>query len=390
MRAINRKLLKDLASLRGQVLTIALVVACGIASAIAMRTAYDSLVHSRDTYYSDYRFADLFASLKRAPRPILQHLETIEGVSRVDARVVERVLVPIADMPRPASGTIVGLEPSERGWRLNDVYIQSGRNLDPNRQDEVILLQAFAEAHHLEPGDTVDAVINGTLRSFAIVGIGLSPEYVLSLAPGALSYDPASVPVIWINEQALAAAFRMEGAFNSVAMQLEPTASKAAVLARVDQILQPYGGFGAILREKQASNYLLSSELMQLDNLAGLVPYLFLFVAAILVNVVLSRLVQLQRSQIATLKAIGYSAHRIGLHYLELVSVIPQGALFRQQGSWAAFVVTADTAELRQLEVGRRSDTEVEVLSGLKEGETLIVHPNDNVAEGVEVTPLHG
>ncbi len=343
MSAIDKKLVKDLVSLRGQVVTIALVVACGIASYITMRTAYDSLVHSRDKYYLDYRFGDLFAQLKRAPRPVIHHLEAVDGVSRVDARVVERVLVPMPGMPRPASGTIVGIDHHERGSRLNDVYLKSGRDIDPSRQDEVILLQAFAEAHGLNPGDHIEAVINGTLRSLDIVGIGLSPEFILALAPGELSYDPASVPVIWMNEKALAAAFQMEGSFNSVSMQLQPNANEAEVRVQVDEMLRPYGGFGAVMRDKQPSNYMLSGELTQLNNMAGFIPYLFLFVAAMLVNVVLSRLVQLQRSQIATLKAIGYRDSRIGLHYLELVSVIVvAGALLGvATGAWLGSEMTA-------------------------------------------------
>lgn len=320
--ALERKLWRDLVQLRGQVLTISLVVACGIASYITMRTAYDSLVHSRDKYYEQYRFADVFASLERAPRPVRARLEGIDGVSRVDTRVVERVLVPIPGSARPASGTIVGHDYRQSGSRLNDVYIKAGRDLDPTRQDEILLLDGFAAAHDLAPGDEIDAVINGTLRTLSIVGLALSPEYVMAMAPGQLSYDPALVPVIWMNESALEAAFRMEGGFNDVTMQLEPRASVASVLAEVDTILKPYGGFGAVSRDKQPSNYMLSGELTQLSSMANFVPYLFLFVAALLVNVVLSRLVQLQRSQIATLKAVGYADLSIGLHYLQLVSLI--------------------------------------------------------------------
>lgn len=343
MSAIDRKLVRDLVSLRGQVITIALVVACGIASYVTMRTAYDSLVTSRDRYYLDYRFADLFATLERAPDSVVRHLESVRGVSRVDTRVVERVLVPMPEMPRPASGTIVGLDHREEGSRLNDVYLQKGREIDPNHQDEILLLQAFAEAHHLELGDRITAVINGTARSLKIVGIAMSPEYILALAPGQLSYDPAWVPVIWMNEAALAAAFRMEGGFNDVTFQLEPHANPREVANEVDEILEPYGGFGAVLREKQPSNYILQGELQQLDNMAGFVPYLFLLVAASLVNVVLSRLVQLQRSQIATLKAVGYTDGRIGLHYLELVSVIVLvgAALGVALGAWLGSEMTA-------------------------------------------------
>lgn len=342
MNAIDRKLFRDLVSLRGQVITIALVVACGISSYITMRTAYDSLVHSRDRYYLDTRFGDVFATLERAPHTLERRLERIPGVSRVDTRVVERVLVPLPGMARPASGTIVGLDHREAGARLNDVHIQQGRALDPNRQDEILLLQAFAEAHGLSPGDQLQAVINGTLRSLRIVGVALSPEYVLALAPGQLSYDPAQVPVIWMSEKALAAAFQMEGGFNDVSLLLQPAANTARVLDELDRLLRPYGGFGAVLREKQPSNYMLAGELAQLDNMAGFVPYLFLFVAALLVNVVLSRLVQLQRSQIATLKAVGYGDRAIGLHYLELVSVImvAGAALGVGLGAWLGSAMT--------------------------------------------------
>jgi putative ABC transport system permease protein len=320
--ALTKKLIRDLLGVRGQVLTIALVVACGITSYITMRTAYDSLLHSRDRYYEEYRFADAFASVERAPKTVNAHLEEIPGVISVDSRVVERVLVPMSGMARPASGTIVSLDHRERGFRLNEVHIKKGREIDPTRPDEVLVLDAFAEAHRIGPGDEIKAVINGTLRELRIVGTALSPEYILALAPGDLSYDPAQVPVIWMDEKSLSAAFRMEGGFNNVALRLEAQANVERVLSDIDRVLQPYGSGGAISRKKQTSNYILEGELSQLDMMAGFVPYLFLFVAALLVNVVLSRLVQLQRSQIATLKSLGYSDGSIGFHYLELVSVI--------------------------------------------------------------------
>lgn len=343
MSSLTRKLLRDLLSLRGQVLTIALVVACGISSYITMRTCYDSLVHSRDRYYAEQRFADVFVSLERAPRPLKAHLEAIDGVAAIDTRVVEHVLVPLPNFARPASGTVVGHDHREQRSRLNDVYIKRGRDIDPTRHDEILLLDGFAEAHDLGPGDRLDAVINGTLRPLRIAGTALSPEYVMALAPGQLSYDPAAVPVVWMNQHALEAAFRMEGGFNNVAFRLEPNANTTRVLAEIDALLTPYGGFGAVPRAKQPSNYMLDGELMQLDNMAGFVPYLFLFVAALLVNVVLSRVVQLQRSQIATLKAIGYRDSAIGIHYLTLVAVIVvMGALVGVAlGAWLGQAMTA-------------------------------------------------
>jgi len=320
--ALDRKLLRDLLALRGQVITIALVVACGISSYVTLRSAYDSLVFSRDQYYREFRFADMFAALKCAPMAASGALESIPGVQRVETRVVEQALVPLADQPRPASGTVVSVDSERRGRALNDIYLKRGRYLDPNHRDEVLLLDGFAVAHQIGPGDRIKAVINGKLRSLRVVGTALSPEYVMPIAPGEMTYDPSAVPVLWMSREVLEALFDMEGAFNHATFTLERGADIAAVRARIDVALQRYGGFGAIARDKQASNYVLNGELGQLNSMANFVPYLFLFVAALLVNVVLSRLVQLQRSSIATLKAVGYPDRAIGFHYLKLVCVI--------------------------------------------------------------------
>ena len=334
---LNRKLLRDLVGMRGQAITILLVVACGITSYITMRSAYDSLQSSRDRYYRQYRFADAFVSLKRAPKAVEASLEEISGVSVAQSRIVESVTVPMEDMDRPAAGTIVSLDPLESTARLNDVHIRRGRSLDPKSADEVLVLEAFASAHGLEPGDSLSAVIGEKLRQLRIVGIALSPEFVMTIAPGQMTYDPGSFPVLWMNESALAAAYQMEGAFNNATFALEKGANLKAVLFEIDRKLADYGGLGAIARDKQTSHYMLSGELTQLRSMAGFVPYLFLAVAALLVNVVLSRMVQLQRSIIATLKAIGYSDLAIGTHYLRFVSVILLGgaALGVLCGAWA-------------------------------------------------------
>jgi putative ABC transport system permease protein len=67
MRALEKKLWRDLWRIRAQAVAIALVMACGIAVMIMTFGAMRSLSESRDAYYDRYRFADVFAQLKRAP-----------------------------------------------------------------------------------------------------------------------------------------------------------------------------------------------------------------------------------------------------------------------------------------------------------------------------------
>ncbi|MGZ3406028.1 MAG: ABC transporter permease [Polyangia bacterium] len=321
LAALHRKLFRDLAHLKGQVLTISLVVACGIASFVAMRGNFASLEQARARFYEEQRFADVFVQLERAPGGVAADLEALPGVARIETRVVEPAMLPLEDLPEPVRGTAASL-PREPTRALNAIHLRDGRLPDPDHADEAVLLQAFADAHHVRTGDRVPVVLNGKLRPLLVVGIASSPEYVMAIAPGSLSSDPERFAVVWMSQDALAAAFRMEGAFNDVAVALRPGASQAGIIDGVDRVLVPWGGLGAYGRDRQPSNHMLDGELTQLSSMATILPAIFLGVAALLVNLVLSRLVFLQQPEIATLKALGYSNRQVGLHFLELVLVI--------------------------------------------------------------------
>jgi len=321
VNTLDKKLFRDLSRMGGQVVTIALVVAAGIAGYVTMRGTYASLTYSKDAYYERYRMGDVFAHLARAPSSVADQLLAVEGVATVYPRVLEVATIPVETLAEPASGHLVSVPAGSRPL-LNDLYIREGRYLDPARTDEVLVLESFAAEHELAPGDRLPVVINGILRHLVIAGIAMSPEYVFPMPVGGISADAKRFAVLWMNEDALSAAFEMEGAFDDVVLRLQPGASEAAVLADVDRILEPWGGLGAVSRSKQQSNMILEGELLQLANFANVVPFIFLGVAAFLLNVVLSRMVHLQRSQIAALKAVGYPDRAIGFHYMKLVTVI--------------------------------------------------------------------
>jgi HlyD family secretion protein len=65
---------------------------------------------------------------------------------------------------------------------------------------------------------------------------------------------------------------------------------------------------------------------------------------------------------------------------------VPVAALFRDAEGWAVFVDADGRADLRQVTIGHRNDREAEVLEGLKDGDTVILHPGDQVTDGVRVS----
>jgi putative ABC transport system permease protein len=318
--ALNRKLLRDLWHLRGQVGAIALVVACGVAVVVTTRSAYESLALSQSSYYASYRFADVFANLKRAPESLHARLAAIPGVAELETRIVVQVTLDVPGLAEPAIGRLISI-PERRVPILNDLHLRRGRWLEPGRRDEVLVSEAFAEANRLEPGDSLGAVLHGRWQRLRIVGVALSPEYIYEIGSTALFPDNRRFGVLWTSRDALGPPFEMEGAFNDVALTLTSGASEAEVISRLDHELEPWGGLGAYGREDHVSHRFISDEIAQNRVFGTVVPAIFLGVAAFLLNVVLSRLIATQREQIAVLKAFGYRDHTIALHYLGFAAV---------------------------------------------------------------------
>ncbi len=313
---LNRKLVRDLLVMKAQALAIAMVVAAGVSMYVMYLSNFASLQQTRATYYSQRRFADVFASMKRAPQRVAGEIAALPGVSAIETRVVASVTLDLPQMEEPASGRLISI-PSDRRPGVNDLFLRRGRWIEPGRRDEALVSEGFALAHGLGPGDQVPAVINGRLRALRIVGVALSPEFVYSIQPGELVPDDKRFGIFWMDRQALGAAFDMEGGFNDVVLRLAPGIAPDEVISRLDRILEPYGGLGAIPRALQLSHWTVENELNQLQSFGFMLPLVFLLVAAFILNVALTRALALQRPQIAALKALGYANLAIGWHYLK-------------------------------------------------------------------------
>jgi putative ABC transport system permease protein len=321
MTTLNRKLYRDLGSLRGQVIAIAVIVGCGITSLVTMTSTYQSLLWSQQQYYEQYRFTDVFVSLKRAPVSVMQEILAVPGVSQGRSRVVQEVTLDVPGLADPALGRLISI-PSQPQPLLNDIVLRSGRYIEAGQPNQVIASEAFVRANHLRLGDNISAIINGRWQSLKIVGTALSPEYIYEISGAELLPDNRRFGVFWMEEEALASAFGLRGGFNDVVLTLTPGTNPAAVIFHLDRLLEPYGGLGAYDRSQQLSHRFLSDDLTGLQVMALILPLIFLSIAAFLVNTVLARLVNTQRDQIAVIKAFGYTNLEVGLHFLKLVLVV--------------------------------------------------------------------
>ncbi len=324
MSPLDRKLLRDLWRIKGQAAAIGAVIAVGVLLLVMMTGLVTSLDETRRAYYERYRLADIFAPVTRAPERLIADLAEIPGVASAEGRVTGAALIDLDGLDLPLRAQTISL-PDFGDPRLNDIYLTDGRRIDSDRTNEILLLQSFARAHGLEPGAMLSATLNGARRTFRIVGLAQSPEFLYTTATGELVPGDSRFGVSWVRRAALAAACDVEAAFYEALLTIGRNADEAAVLDRVDRLLDRYGGTGAYGRADHTSDRFVSEEIAGLHATSKSVPPIFLAVAAFLLYIVIGRMVQSEREQIGLVKAFGYSNLEVGAHYFKLVIVIAAG-----------------------------------------------------------------
>lgn len=324
MSPLDAKLFRDLWRMKGQAIAIALVIAVGVAMLVMMTGLVNSLEETRRAYYERYRLADIFVPVSRAPERLVARIAAIEGVAAAEGRISTGALIDMQGTDLPIRAQAVSL-PQPGGALLNGILLSAGRMPDAGRQDEILVLKGFAEAHDLEPGDPLTVTMNGTRRGFRVTGFAQSPEFLYTSAPGEFIPDDARFAVLWLNPDALAAIHDLKGAFNQVLIGLERGANEEAVMDAADRLLEPYGGLGAFPLSDLLSNRFVTEEIGGLRTSSSTVPPVFLAVAAFLLYIVISRMVQSEREEIGLMKAFGYTSLEVGAHYFKFILAIAAG-----------------------------------------------------------------
>ncbi len=351
--ALGKKLRRDLFHLKGQAVAISLIVACGVASWVTVLIAYKGLAGTRDAYYREYRMADLFAPVKKAPLAVLDRLARVEGVRRVRGRIAFDVTIDLDSVPEPCRGRVLSL-PDAREAVVNDVHLVSGAWFTGDGYRQALVGDRFAREHGIRPGDRLRVVMNNRKEALTVVGTALTPEYVYMLrGRGDILPDPRHFTVLWLSTSFAEAVYDHEDAANDFVALLERDAVRQDVIDEFDRILERYGAWGAYEQKDQLSNRFLSDEIAGLKGTATLVPTVFLFVAAFVLHMLLTRLVRTQRTEIAVFRAFGYRTRAISAHYLRLALAVTLGGAVAGAGMglWFARVVLENYARFYQFPV---------------------------------------
>ncbi|MHC5038945.1 MAG: ABC transporter permease [Planctomycetota bacterium] len=318
MRALsplNKKLVRDLWGVKGQVLAVAAVITAGITAYTALNSAFRDLVLTRDTYMAKYRMADLFFHVERAPASVTQKILALPGVIQAEGRLVFDVTLDIEDHPDPAVGRVISI-PDKDVRYVNEVHVASGRLPDLPGANTVVLSEEFAEANALVAGSTFEALVNDKKHPLHVIGTGLSPEYIYVIR-GIQDFlpNPKNFGLLWVGRTFAEEAFGYENAVNDIVVRIEEGADGKALLERIGDVLDPYGLIFKYERKDQLSYRSLNDEMKGLEGMAKIMPTIFVTIASVILLILVSRLVRRQREQIGVMKAFGYSDGQVMLHF---------------------------------------------------------------------------
>lgn len=319
MSVLEAKLRRDLWANRALLSAVAAIVMVGVGCLVGFLSTSRNLETAKNDYYQRTLLADFWVDLKKAPVTEALRLAAIPGVAAVRPRLTADVSVDLPEVSRPLSGRLVSL-PAQRRDVINNVMLRSGAWFTPGTREEVLVDHNFAAERNIAPGDEINLVIQGERRSLRVAGTAISSEFVYLMPPGSIAPQPADYGAFYVPRPLAEEIMGFEGACNSLVGVLTPEARRQPrpVLDELSRRLHPYGVFAATPLAQQASNLALTSELSGLGTMAMMLPLVFLSVAALVLNVLMTRLAEQQRSVVGTLKALGYHNRRIMGHFLQV------------------------------------------------------------------------
>ena len=315
VKLLLKKMFRDMKKSMAAYSICLLIVAVGFCGYCLMSVAKDHLMASRDLLYERSSFSDGFAEVQEAPAAITDKLKKIPGIADANARIMKEVRIKEVDGEQENTTARLKLISYVKGGSDVPMLFQG---MDAGDGDlQMVAGNAFLEARGYSPGQKIRLLVSGKETEFEITGGGISPENIYIIRNIVEMYpDPYHYDVGFVSLRTMENLYGMRDMANSFTFTLQPGYEVKDVKDQVEEILKPYGCYSVYGREDHQSASMLNSELSQLEEMAVVLPFLFLFVAAVVLYITMHRLIDQQRIQIGTMLSLGITGKQIGLHYL--------------------------------------------------------------------------
>lgn len=320
MKKLNVRLIRMIGHSKGQFFSIVAIVAAALSVYVLFNITAVNINQAVDDYYRLTNINDILVQVVRVPDSALEKLKAVDGVKDVQGRLSFDVPLRVADVEEKVNLRLVSVP--AKGERINKLYFRSGA-YKPLDENQIIILEQFANGRGIKKEDVVTPYINGRLHQLNVVGIAASAEYIYLMEnEQALLPNPTKFGIAYVSEKFAQTAYGFEGSYNEVLITLSETANIDDTADRIEEVLKPYGVKRLTKLEDQLSNFVLVQKMQGVEKMANVLPVLFLLVGGLIIVIMLSRMVHNDRIPIGVLKALGYSNSNILFHYAKYALAI--------------------------------------------------------------------
>nr|WP_312289472.1 FtsX-like permease family protein [Clostridium chromiireducens] len=320
MKILFRNLLRDLKKSKGQFISILIIVILGVAFYTSLNSVFKNLSNSSTQYYEEYRLADIWVDLYKAPASAKDKIESLPYVKMSTERIINDASISLSE--ENATLRFITLPDAKREI-VNDIVIKSGRYFSEEDNNQCILDEDFLKANNLNLGEYIYPVINGNKVKLKIVGSAKSPEFVYTLKDSSeIMVDNKKFGIIYIKQSFGEAIFDSKGFINNISINLSNGTSIETAKDDIRKILKNYGVKSVMDRDEQISSKMISEEIKQLKSTGGSFPIVFFLVSSIIIYIMMGRMVENQRVQIGVLKALGFTNVQVLTYYMSFSMII--------------------------------------------------------------------
>lgn len=320
MNILFKNLLRDIKKSKGQFISILIIVVLGVMFYTSINAMFRNLSSSSERYYKEYRLADVWVDLYKAPLNIEEKVRKLPNIKNVTGRIIQDYSINISE--ENATLRFVTL-PDVKKDIVNDIVLKSGRYFSKEESNQCLLQEEFFKAHNLNIGDYIYPVINGNKVKIKVIGTVTSPEFVYTLRDSSeLMPDSKKFGIIYIKQSLGEALLGYKGYVNSLSISLYKDSDIETVKEDIEKSLKDFGVKSVIDRKQHLSTMMLNEEIEKLQAMGSSFPIIFFIVAAVIIYIMMGRMVENQRVQIGVLKALGFTDIQALLYYICYSAII--------------------------------------------------------------------
>jgi len=288
------------------------VLIVGLGMFIGFYSGYLLFMESVRQYHIETNYADVFVSVRTMPHGSVDRLTRIDGVAEANG-VLKHVANARLDGVEDLIGVrLVGVD-ENHPMTINQ-FAYTGEPISSG--SDILLSSAFYDIHGLNIGDTIRLLINGRYEDFTIRGTVLSPEYLFTPAVSGGISDDSLNTVGFVHSSVVETSANMQGAVNNIRLTLDESVTFRDVEPYLTAAMERYGIINMVSRRNHFSYMVIMQQGFTFSTMGTFFPILLLSIGIGMLYITLRRIITMERTEIGTLKAIGYSSRYIISGYL--------------------------------------------------------------------------